>query len=229
MTGRIYRIVPEKGRLFPKPNLSKTPSPELIAYLSHANGWWRDTAQRLLVERDEYRLASSLRKLARSGANPLGRLHALWTLAGIHVIDPPTAMAALGDAEPMVRAAALRLCDQWLTGPKQAQTVAALLKLIEDPDPRVRLQLCLSLSPLGLNETDGAMLRMLQDGGETVYVRDAVIGGLRGRELEFLERVLQAADYQNSSTGRAAVIKALAQCVITEGSQKRVARPLELG
>src|SRR5205085_11836386 len=54
-TGRIYRIVPTAKKLYEKPQMSKATSAQLVENLSHPNGWWRDTAQRLLVERNESR------------------------------------------------------------------------------------------------------------------------------------------------------------------------------
>ena len=49
--GRIYRVMHETTRRDAKPALSKASPAQLVQTLSHPNGWWRDTAQRLLVER----------------------------------------------------------------------------------------------------------------------------------------------------------------------------------
>src|SRR2546429_3028329 len=49
--GRIYRIIRESEPPGPMPHLSKAGPAELVKHLSHPNGWWRDTAQQLLVER----------------------------------------------------------------------------------------------------------------------------------------------------------------------------------
>ena len=49
--GRIYRVVHETTKRDPKRMLTPAPPAELVETLSHPNGWWRDTAQRLLVER----------------------------------------------------------------------------------------------------------------------------------------------------------------------------------
>ena len=42
------------------------PSAQLVETLSHPNGWWRDTAQRLLVERGDSAVVPALNKLAAS-------------------------------------------------------------------------------------------------------------------------------------------------------------------
>ncbi|GBL29766.1 hypothetical protein EMGBS10_09160 [Opitutia bacterium] len=47
--GRIWRLVHKDFQPGPQPRmLDETPA-ELVAHLSHPNGWWRDTAQKLLV------------------------------------------------------------------------------------------------------------------------------------------------------------------------------------
>src|SRR5262249_11668268 len=51
--GRIYRIVHQAKALGPRPRLSQASTAELVKDLAHPNGWWRDTAQRLLVERQD--------------------------------------------------------------------------------------------------------------------------------------------------------------------------------
>jgi hypothetical protein len=86
--GRIYRIVSTKKTPGKLPRMSKESSMELVEHLSHPNGWWRDTAQRLLVERGDRSVVPALVELALNGSNPLGRTHALWTLEGLKPLTP---------------------------------------------------------------------------------------------------------------------------------------------
>ena len=83
--------------------------------LSHPNGWWRDTAQRLLVERGDKSVAPELAKLAaRTAKDWRTRLHALWTLDGIDAIEPATVIKALDDPSRDVRVSAIRIAERWL-------------------------------------------------------------------------------------------------------------------
>lgn len=53
--GRIYRVVPDSNSpRQEKPQLTRQSNHQLVEYLAHPNGWWRDTAQRLLVEREAH-------------------------------------------------------------------------------------------------------------------------------------------------------------------------------
>jgi hypothetical protein len=54
--GRIYRIVPkERSGAAPasRPQLGKATASDLVPLLAHRNGWWRLTAQRLMLERQD--------------------------------------------------------------------------------------------------------------------------------------------------------------------------------
>ena len=50
--------------------LARESGAELVARLSAANGWERDTAQRLLVERNDLSVVPALQKLAANAADP---------------------------------------------------------------------------------------------------------------------------------------------------------------
>src|SRR5262249_54570820 len=51
--GRIYRIAHQGKALGSRPRLSQASIAELVRTLAHPNGWWRDTAQRLLIEHQD--------------------------------------------------------------------------------------------------------------------------------------------------------------------------------
>ena len=75
-----------------------------MAALSHPNGWRRDTAQQLLVERRDTTVVPDLTRLAASAPDWRTRLHALWALDGMDVVQPATISSALDDASGDVRA-----------------------------------------------------------------------------------------------------------------------------
>src|SRR5690606_34704594 len=62
--GRIYRLVPKGYKPQPLPKLHQASVAELVALLDHPNVWQRETAQRLLVERQEKSAQSALETLA---------------------------------------------------------------------------------------------------------------------------------------------------------------------
>jgi mono/diheme cytochrome c family protein/glucose/arabinose dehydrogenase len=205
--GRIWRVVPEGA----KPAARKLPkaSAELVPLLADPNGWVRDSAQRLLVERKDATTAIALAKLASSGST-VGKLHALWTLEGIGALAPEVVAAALKDAEPKVRATAVRIADRTLA--------PELAKLIDDPSIEVRTALGFALSTWP--ESQASLVALLRKSGAEPMVKEASISGLRGRELEVLEELLAGkADFSHHETISAA---ALAQSVMGERRGARV-------
>src|SRR5439155_5842136 len=71
--GRLYRIVPEGFQRPKPPRLSKASTAELVALLEHPNGWHRDTASRLLYQRQDRSAVAPLKKLAFGSRSPLCR------------------------------------------------------------------------------------------------------------------------------------------------------------
>ena len=66
--GRIWRIVHDTTKPEPKPALSKATPAQLVAQLSNPNGWWRDKAQQLLVQRGDKSVVPQLKQLAAQSA-----------------------------------------------------------------------------------------------------------------------------------------------------------------
>lgn len=187
--GRIWRVVADRPIDRTAPKLAHASSDELVKTLAHPNGWHRLTAQRLLIERGES--TPALREAAKM------QLHALWTLDGLGSLDRDTRLAAMSSPDERVRAAAIRLSDG----------DAELAKHLDDPSPRVRLQLALSLH-------EPQPLAALLAREKHPLFRTAALSGLAGRELEFL-----LANHGKDG----ALTSLLAQCVIEEAKPPRVA------
>ncbi len=90
--------------------LDDTPA-RLVAHLSHPNGWWRDTAQQLLVLKQDRSVVPALQALVRTSKNPLARFHALWTLEGLGALTAALTREVLRDADPRMRIQALRASE----------------------------------------------------------------------------------------------------------------------
>lgn len=230
--GRIYRVVHETTRrdLAKGAAVLASASPaQLVAALSHGNGWWRDTAQRLLVERRPASAVPALARLAESAPDWRVRLHALWTLDGLDAIEPGTVARALEHGSPYVRAAALRLAERWLGEPNHPLQ-ATVLKRLHDSDVRVRRQLAASLGALPSPARDAAVASLLDAHGGDPVTLDAALSGLRGREAAVLEKILQTGARQTAQREAAiamlsATIARSAQEDAVHGVFARVAGP----
>ena len=157
--GRIYRILSTRSESRPGPMLLDARPAALVEHLSHANGWWRDMAQRLLILRGDRAVIPLLEAMARSHANPLARLHAGWSLEGLDALTPALRDEKLRDDDPRLRAAAIRWHEPELRRAGGEAVVARLAGCAKDAEPEVRRQLVLTL---GWSETVPAR-EMIQD------------------------------------------------------------------
>ena len=104
--GRIYRIVPNKHEEIKAPD-------GLVSGLSHPYLWWRLRSQKRIVEGDRQDLASEIQKLAdNKTANPHGRVHALWALAGLGKLKEASVALAIEDKDWFVSMTGLRLAGE---------------------------------------------------------------------------------------------------------------------
>mgnify|MGYP000170949634 FL=1 len=153
--GRIYRLVHKDHKRGPKPNMIRASSEELVKHLSHPNGWWRDTAQKILVLRGDKSVVDKLTVLAKGdaqGENHLAQIHALWTLEGTGALKVGHIETALKDKHPQVRRAAIRTAES-LIKDKDASSetlITAITNQLTDPDPEVAMQVILSAQHLKL-------------------------------------------------------------------------------
>src|SRR5262245_1780165 len=163
--GRVYRVVHDSvQRDATKPQLSRATPAALVQSLSHPNGWWRDTAQRLLVERGARSVVAELKTLATGSEAPHVRVKALWVLDGIDSIDVATITRALADSSRDVRTSAVRIAERWL-GEPNSPVQAAVAKLVDDADWQVREQLAASLGVLPAGPREGALAAFREQAG----------------------------------------------------------------
>ena len=217
--GRIYRVVHDTTvRDISRVLVNDSPQ-NLVTVLSHPNGWRRETAQRLLVERGSRSIAPALVMLAGSAEDWRTRLRALWTLDGLDAITPATVLLALEDRSRAVRMSAVRIAERWMDGTNVA-VAAAIQRRIDDPDVAVRRQVAASLgnARIGLRET--SLTSMLERHGDDPVTMDAALSGLRDREMTVLQALLQAGGAQTPQ--RMDAITMLAATIIRSADETAI-------
>ena len=205
--GRLYRIVPESFSNRPRPDLGAASTAELVNTLSHRNGWHRDTAARLLYQRQDPTAAALLEKLVREGSLPEGRMHALYVLESLEKLLMATLLAAIDDPDPRVREHAVRLADR---RPGEETLLTRLCQITEDDDARVRYQLAFSLGefPSGTDRNRALARLAVRDGGDR-YPKAAIFSSLAQGAGDVLIDLVGRADYVATPTA-AAMLESLA-------------------
>jgi putative membrane-bound dehydrogenase-like protein len=217
--GRIWRVRPRSvaasgGR---GPGLSTADTRQLIGHLGQRNGWWRMTAQRLLVERQDHAAVPGLIGMLNDKTKSLGRLHALWTLVALNGLDAAILDHVIGDPHPALREHALRVAAvRELHAPAPLISTARLVKLAADPAIRVRLQTALALGNRCREEPAAleALLKIAAQDANDPWIRLAILSGLAESSLAFVS----LCDRIPSASGRAQL---LAQAAAIVGVRRR--------
>ncbi len=224
--GRIWRIAPAGHVPTRAPNIAAATDAELIETLGHTNGWWRDAAQRTLVERP-YLTASTadaLRALAvGDDAALLARTHAVWTLAGHGPLEASFAasLVATADTDPRWAIQVLRAVEPTLGVLPAPRPLAPRPPLVEAlrrlarasyATPTVLRQLAFTAGAARDDVAFSLMSTLLEQGRvETTAMRSAVASGLRDREVRFLTRLAKSPAWRTESAGRAKLFELLAR------------------
>ena len=141
--GRIWRVTSKTAAKRAGPHLSTASADQLVEALQRPDGWWRDTAQRLLFERQDKTVVSLLELGAyRKSLPPASRSAAMWVLKGMGSLTGHVLSAALTDPSPELREQALRVAES-----RELQTGKIRMELLATKahEPRVQFQLALSL------------------------------------------------------------------------------------
>lgn len=171
--GRIYRIAPDDFRRRPRPQLSQAEPSELVELLDHPNGWHRDTASRLLFERQPVSAAPLLKKLVRNGRLPEGRMTAMYSLDGMGRLDEATLLAALSDPNPNVRTQAVRLAADYAD--RSAAVRDELIRKAKDTELTVRYQTAFSLGEVSGPRQAEALAELTVGDGADRWMQLAVL------------------------------------------------------
>ncbi|MCA9127888.1 MAG: hypothetical protein KDB22_12415 [Planctomycetales bacterium] len=210
--GRIWRVVHQDSPRRPNVRLSQLSDMQLVNYLSHANGWHRDMAQQLLVQRGSDRCVPQLEELVLHGDNELGRLHALWTLEGLNCLDPQMMYAALADQDVNVRMSAITLYQNLLAIDSYVPTVIEdLSEIADDRSTQIQTELVQSLGLIDSLQAEQVIEPILKSAaqGDPRHL-DGLLNGFTGRECEFLAARLNRSSWKTREAWRETVLDKLA-------------------
>lgn len=112
--GRLYRLAYDGVPHAAPFDLNQKSDDELIALLGDPNIYFRETAQRLLAERDNPQTATQLEILANSSATPrTARMHSIWARAGFSDRNEEWRNGLLDSDDPVIRSWGIRLNTEY--------------------------------------------------------------------------------------------------------------------
>ena len=190
--GRIYRIVPDKQRperLGQKVTIGQISLNELVETLGHTNGWQRDTASRLLYERQNLASVPLLKTLLRTSSDPLAKIHAMNALQGLKNFDEESVKLAATDADAFVRERAVTLAA--ISEKPLSQGV--LERLASDPSNRVKMAYAMTLSRSA--ESVSELLKLAQASDSNPWINAAILRSTGANAMSLFERIISS-DYR---------------------------------
>lgn len=222
--GRIYRIVPQGFKPVKLAWLGRATSAELVAYLSHPNGWHRDTAARLLYERRDPAAAKPLASLFSYSRAPLARLHALHALDGMGALRQEHLLRALRDTDARVREWAVLVIEQPARRGALPDPIWRQLKsLAADPSIRVRYQLALTLGEIRMPDRAQVLADLLWGTIDHPLMQAAVFSSLADGSAEVLIALASKQQVRDSAVGQE-LLDRLATMIGVQGQPGEIAR-----
>ncbi|MEC3881357.1 DUF7133 domain-containing protein [Parapedobacter sp. 10938] len=186
--GRIYRVMPKGAERY------WTTMPQgadsLIALLGHANGWVRDKAQQVLVDRHATDVVGKLREILRSGRNHVQVVHALWTLEGLTELNLADIQAVLERPQWQLRAQAIAAAVSLASTVPQKELADMITAHVSNRDTLLMPYAALAMAAFAdLEDTASEQWALKYPNNK--YLADALVSGLGGREQPFLKEIAE--------------------------------------
>lgn len=207
--GRIYRIVPENSirEKKDKPDLKNASADQLISVLSHHNQWWRITAQRLLLERQDKTVVPNLKKLFSESSDARTRLHALYVLEGLDALDANIVKAAMKDPVAGVRENAVILAEQF------PSCLPDVEQLLNDASIRVAYQATLSLGSFKDRSVVSSLAKIMLQSGRNKWFRAAILSSDAGSSVELLDELTKKGFANDAEDWKLDICRELAETI----------------
>ncbi len=194
--GRIYRIQPKGAQVSDsKVSLSQASSSDLVKILSHPNGWHRETAQQLILERQDKSIVPELRALVQDSENPQARIRAFYALEGLNALNTDDIQLAMKDSEPGIRKAGVIMAE------KENNGMELILPLTEDSDAGVAFQLALSLGNYQGRAVEEALADILVRFGANQWFVWAVLSSETGSSIKYFDLLVSKGYFDNPENG----------------------------
>jgi len=185
--GRIYRIAPTGFQYAAPQQLSSATTAELVVALESPHSYYRDTAHRLLHERQDSAAVEALRQLLSDSQLPQARLHALWSLGGLNALTDQDLMTALGDAHEAVRVHAIQLTEPRLD--KSQELLQRVIEFSNHDNQRLRTQAAFSLGESTEPAAVTALVRLMTVSADDAILRTAFLSSAGRQPLALLKEL----------------------------------------
>jgi putative membrane-bound dehydrogenase-like protein len=228
--GRIYRIVKAGTKVTKLPSLANASNKVLVETLGHANGWHRETAARLLVERNDYRTLPLLEDSLDSPASNVARIRAMYVMRSIGGSEWPTVSSlirVLTDPDVELRRHAVQIAEPLSHRSKRLREAVHKLAGTER-DPEVLLQVALTLGQWQGTSRNRAIATILNQNSNQPWMRLATMSSLRFGAGDVFALLAANDEFRKSGDGRKVLLLLATQISKQQQAEDLVAASLVL-
>ncbi len=189
--GRILKVVSKEKALNSYENLDKVSSKELVGLLSSSNGWIRDRAQQLLIQRKAKSVKKDLFALAINEDNHIASLHALYSLEGMNLLSFENLAEVLNASQNREKIAhVLRLLEPFASVKYSRDMNSMAEAVLAKNDPFLDLYLGIALHPWMKVSSENylpVVSKIAQRNSQDKVIQEALVSTLSDMEGLFIE------------------------------------------
>ena len=163
--------------------LSHASTTDLVALLDHPNAWHRETAQRLLFERQDKTAVEPLRQMVKSGKTPQGTVGAIWAL---QQLTEEESWSLRNHLDEHVREQVFRVVQNQQSKLQKHMPPWGII----DQSISVRFQVALTLAEFPGPEVVAAITQLSRTDGDAQWISFALLASAVGLEDSILNRLV---------------------------------------
>ncbi len=188
--GRILKITNKAGKLNVVPDMSKATSKELVKFLSHKNGWIRDRAQQLLIQKKDLSVVKELNNLTKNSNEVFTAIHALYVLEGLNSLSFISLNDIVNNSkQPEAIAHVLGLLERYATTQNVTKMKTLASQLLTQNNEVIDLYLAMSLSSW-LKISEAGFLPIISEIDKKYATKrifqEGMLSSLEGKEEKYL-------------------------------------------
>ncbi len=186
--GRIYRVRAKGDAEIQKTtNLALLSPNDLLPFLGHRNAWYRETAQRLLLEASSIDTVPGLLNLATSTRNELSQIHAIAVLNGMNQleqVDGNVLTKVFKRCSLPVLRTAVPMSEKYLANDAALSRAVSVHWKSEDASVRFRVALASSYLAKSAESSQTLVAIFMRDNDP--WMRQALFTACGGRVRDFI-------------------------------------------
>jgi mono/diheme cytochrome c family protein len=202
--GRILKVVNKTTKLHAIPDLTKATNKDLLALLSHPNGWLRDRVQQILIQKKDKTIVKDLIALTQVNNEYSTAIHALYVLDGLNALTFGIVSDVLTKSkQPEVIAHALGLSEYFATIQNTAKIKAICTQLLVQNNETIDLYLAFALNAWLKTNDNGIppiLAQIEKKYAEKRIIQEAIVSSLDGKEQQYLNTQNPSALLKNNLT-----------------------------